>query len=62
MTEVSVSCDKCGATIHLSGETCPLDTPEAIDGAVIDIIMDLAEASSDAKDFLVKKQRGKTPV
>ncbi len=54
-----MTCDKCGATIHLSGQTCPLDTPEAIDSAVIGIIMDLAEASSDAKDSLTKSKRNK---
>ena len=58
MTKLSVSCDKCGAVIHLSGETCSLDTVEAIDDAVIDLIMDLNAASTDAKGAL-QKQRNK---
>jgi hypothetical protein len=58
MTKLSVSCDKCGAVIHLSGETCALDTVAAIDDAVIDLIMDLNAASTDAKGAL-QKQRNK---
>lgn len=58
LTKLSVTCDKCGAIIHLSGETCPLDTVAAIDDAVIGIIMELNAASTDAKGAL-QKQRGK---
>ena len=58
MTKLSVSCDKCGAVIHLSGETCALDTVAAIDDTVIDLIMDLNTASINAKGAL-QKQRNK---
>jgi hypothetical protein len=51
-----VACDKRGPVIHLSGETRPLESATAIDDAVIEIIMELNEASAEAKDGLRKQQ------
>jgi hypothetical protein len=59
LTKLSVTCDNCGAIIHLSGQTEPLETPREVDDAVVNLIMDLNSASVDAKDAL-RKKRGKT--
>lgn len=57
MTKHSVTYDKADAAIHLSGKTAPLDTAAGVDDAVVEIIMDLNEASADAKDAVQKKAR-----
>lgn len=52
LSDPHVACEKHGPIIQLSGETPELKTAAAIDDAVIDIIMELNEASSEAKNSL----------
>lgn len=53
--KLSVTCDKDGAVIHLSGETAPMESAVDVDEAVIHIIMDLNDASVSAKGAIRKR-------
>lgn len=61
MSDPHVACEKHGPIIQLSGETGELKSAVAIDDAVIDIIMELNEASAEAKDSLLKQQAKASP-
>jgi hypothetical protein len=56
LSDPHIACETHRPVIHLSGETHELKSPAAIDDAVIEIIMELNEASADAKDELQKQK------